>query len=916
MSWVVPGYTEEKQLGRGASGRVVAAVHNASGQRVAIKYLAPKLFKDPEFLAGFRGEADLLRSLDVPYVVRLFDYVEAPEGAAIIMELIDGVSLHEMISRRGATGAEAALVVLKGSLLGLAAAHALGIVHRDYKPENVLVDGEGNSKLSDFGVAVKEGRNVPSAGTPLYMSPEQWDGAPPSPATDIYAASAVFFECLTGKTPFSGRLNQLAAQHAAAAVPVDQIDEPLRGLVERGMAKDPAFRPQDAMAFVTELESTAAAAYGPDWESRGKSHLKERAAALLLLLLGTGAAAGGAGAAAAGTWFAAHKAAAVTIAAIATVAIVGVAATAITGVLGGSSSSTVHLSANGSQSPTAPASPTGSASASPPAQVSFNAMASASPPVATSACTTPTAFTYSANLSATAAGQVTYKWVYSTGKSGPVQTATFTGAGSQQITGGTVKLAKAGTGWAAIQLVSPSAMMSNKASYQLVCTTPNGNIGLSAFVAPATQVVKCGTAPPSFTFTGLISDTKAGSVTYHWALSNGATSPPGTLTFSAAGTQAVQSLTTTPPSDTASGSGMLVVTSPGTETSSQAFYSLTCSNNPPPPPAVHLTAAAHVSPATQTVGCTAAPPSFTFSGSITSNAAATVTYHWALPSGSGPAHTLTFGGAGTLAVAPATFTPGSDTASGSGTIVITGPVAAMSAPVSFSLKCTQPNISVAISSSPSSPAQVSCDSGPPTFRFTGTISSDQKVSVTFQWTRPNGAAGSSGTVSIAAGGSQPVSDTFTPDSDTFSGTETLDITAPFHVSQSLPVSVSCSFPPITISANLPDGNWGSSYSGSASASGGKGPYTFSFSGLPPGLTFTSSGAVSGTPSCDCNSAQTFMVTVMATDSESSPMSASMTFSVTINPQVLTAWVGNLPGSPATGGRGIGRPAFIAYATLE
>ena len=125
-----------------------------------------------------RGEADLLRSLDVPYVVRLFDYVEAPgEGAAIIMELVDGISLHEMISRRGATGAEAALVVLKGSLLGLASAHALGIVHRDYKPENVLVDGEGNSKLSDFGVAVKEGRAVPSAGTPLYMAPEQWDGA-------------------------------------------------------------------------------------------------------------------------------------------------------------------------------------------------------------------------------------------------------------------------------------------------------------------------------------------------------------------------------------------------------------------------------------------------------------------------------------------------------------------------------------------------------------------------------------------------------------------------------------------------------------------------------------------------------------------------------------------------------------------
>ena len=88
-------------------------------------------------------------------------------------------------------------MVLKGSLLGLAAAHAMGIVHRDYKPENVLVDAEGTSKLTDFGVAARREQH-PACGTPLYMAPEQWDGSPATPATDIYAATAVFFECLTG----------------------------------------------------------------------------------------------------------------------------------------------------------------------------------------------------------------------------------------------------------------------------------------------------------------------------------------------------------------------------------------------------------------------------------------------------------------------------------------------------------------------------------------------------------------------------------------------------------------------------------------------------------------------------------------------------------------------------------------------
>ncbi|HEX3964335.1 MAG TPA: protein kinase [Trebonia sp.] len=294
-AWAVPGYTEERELGRGASGRVVSAVHEGSGRQVAVKYLAPRLFRDPRFLDGFRQEAEVLRSLDVPQVVRLFDYVEAPgEGAAIVMELVNGVSLHQMITRQGSTSPESALVVLKGSLLGLASAHQLGIVHRDYKPENVLVDDAGNSKLTDFGIAIKAGKKAPAAGTPLYMAPEQWNGGPATPATDIYAATAVFFECLTGKTPFSGRPGQLALQHETAAVPIALVDEPLQELIERGMAKDPRDRPPNAMEFVAELNWVADQAYGPDWEERGRGDLARRSSALLLLLLGGVAGAAGA----------------------------------------------------------------------------------------------------------------------------------------------------------------------------------------------------------------------------------------------------------------------------------------------------------------------------------------------------------------------------------------------------------------------------------------------------------------------------------------------------------------------------------------------------------------------------------------------------------------------------------------------
>jgi serine/threonine-protein kinase len=197
--WTVPGYTELKRIGSGGFGEVILARHDTSGTLVAIKYLRRDLLADQEFAGMFRGEATVLASLDDPNVVRLYEYVESPSGAAIVMELIGGVSLREILTYQGKTTAEAALVVLQGSLLGLAAAHRRGVVHRDYKPENVLVNGDGISKLADFGIAARSGDHPIPAGTVLYAAPEQMAGAPASPAGDIYAATATFYECLTGR---------------------------------------------------------------------------------------------------------------------------------------------------------------------------------------------------------------------------------------------------------------------------------------------------------------------------------------------------------------------------------------------------------------------------------------------------------------------------------------------------------------------------------------------------------------------------------------------------------------------------------------------------------------------------------------------------------------------------------------------
>ncbi|WP_171074889.1 serine/threonine-protein kinase [Nonomuraea basaltis] len=302
---LVPGYREVRQLGAGHTGRVFLATYQSTGAYVAIKYLNATLRRDAEFMDRFRSDTHRLVEIDDPNVVRLYEYVETPTRAAVVMELVDGVSLRTLLAEHRGTSPEAALAVLKSTLLALAAAHEKGVPHRDVKPENVLVQADGTSKLADFGIVVHAEEPGVPAGSPEYMSPELWTQHRAGPPADLYAAACVLFEAVKGRPPFrahredeEGTLDVPATRdkHLVEPVPLEVVPDTLRDLLRRGLAKDPAVRYASARQFAAELEEDAVAGYGPDWEKRGRRHLAELATLLALRfpLARTDRAAGGA----------------------------------------------------------------------------------------------------------------------------------------------------------------------------------------------------------------------------------------------------------------------------------------------------------------------------------------------------------------------------------------------------------------------------------------------------------------------------------------------------------------------------------------------------------------------------------------------------------------------------------------------
>lgn len=265
---VIAGYEVLGQLGSGATGTVYLARQISTGRMVAVKALADEVAGRVGWLERFRSEARLMTRFDDEHLVNVYDYLEDGGSAYLVMEYVPGVSLRELIRRDNRFSPEQALGVLAGALKGLAAAHRLGVVHGDLKPENVIVTPEGLSRLVDFGQASPLG-SLPSGGTPAYASPEALRDESVDARSDVYAAGLLVYELITGVPPFSGGAGEVAAAHRDRTPPrLEGVPEPLADLIACSLSKYPEDRPTSAEAFLSELESVATASYGPNWRAR------------------------------------------------------------------------------------------------------------------------------------------------------------------------------------------------------------------------------------------------------------------------------------------------------------------------------------------------------------------------------------------------------------------------------------------------------------------------------------------------------------------------------------------------------------------------------------------------------------------------------------------------------------------------
>ena len=251
-------------IARGGMAAVYLGIDTKLDRTVALKIAHPELAGDPEFVQRFTGEARSAARLSSPYVVAVYDQGSDGDLLYLVMEYVPGHTLRELLRERGRLGPREALDIFTGVLGGLAAAHRVGIIHRDVKPENVLL-GEGNTvKVADFGLARAASggghtRTGMIIGTAAYLAPEQVSRSASDARTDVYASGVMLFEMLTGVQPHTGETPlAVAHKHVSDVVPapsslVPGLPPALDALVALATSRDPDLRPADAGQFLTAV---------------------------------------------------------------------------------------------------------------------------------------------------------------------------------------------------------------------------------------------------------------------------------------------------------------------------------------------------------------------------------------------------------------------------------------------------------------------------------------------------------------------------------------------------------------------------------------------------------------------------------------------------------------------------------------
>lgn len=250
-------YRLDTRIGAGGMGEVWRGEDIVLARTVAVKVLLPGRMEDPGFVARFQGEARAMATINHSGVVDVYDYGVSGDTVYLVMKFVDGEPLDRLLGRLGRIPPQPAMELIAQAASALQAVHDQGIVHRDVKPGNLLVQRDGTLVLTDFGIARSDVANRLTdagmvLGTAAYCAPEQAEGAPVTPAVDIYALGVVAYECLVGQRPFDGESAvTIALKHIREAPPPLPQDIPpqVRNLVEIALSKDPTRRYPSARAM-------------------------------------------------------------------------------------------------------------------------------------------------------------------------------------------------------------------------------------------------------------------------------------------------------------------------------------------------------------------------------------------------------------------------------------------------------------------------------------------------------------------------------------------------------------------------------------------------------------------------------------------------------------------------------------------